>query len=225
MSDARTPDDYLSLVTSQHRDKPKFSETVKASVAPLCALQSTLAGFLRDFDLDHAIGKQEDTIGEWVGISRYLDVPLEGVYFSWDTVTSEGWDFGTWRGPFDPLSGLTSLPDDEYRILLRAKIVANSWDGTISEAYKVWKTVFSDSTILIQDNQDMTMAIGVVGESISTITKALLTGGYIPLKPEGVGVVYYAVVDDGTPMFMWDAGSDEVNGWDIGSWASILLPT
>lgn len=221
----RTEEDYLSLVTSQHRDKPNFEKTVSLSVAPYAALQGVLNSLTRELDVDFAVGQQLDHVGEWAGASRFLRVPLADVYFTWDDVSSTGWDQGTWIGPFDPVSGLTRLPDDEYRLLIKAKIAANAWDSTIPGAYEVWETIFVNSYILIQDNQDMTMVVGIVGD-ISTITKALLTGGYIPIKPSTVAVSYYAVTEDGGPIFAWDSeDTPALKGWEQGSWASELAPT
>jgi hypothetical protein len=52
-----------------------------------------------------------------------------------------------------------------------------------------------------------------------------LTGGYIPLKPEGVRVNEYLVpVDDG-PLFAWDIQNDLLDGWETGSWAREIAPT
>lgn len=222
---ARTTEDYQSLITSHHADKPKFMATVAIAAKVFAHLQQLAADLPRQFDLDEAVGVQLDAVGEWIGRSRRIDTPLTGVYFTWDDVASTGWDAGVWQGPFDPDSGLTVLPDDEYRLLLRAKVAANQWDGSIPGAYEVWTTVFNDSIILIQDNQDMSMTVGIAGTPVSTVTQALLTGGYIPLKPEGVRVNYYAISVDSGPLFAWDADSEALAGWDTGSWALELLPT
>lgn len=222
---ARTIPEYLSLITNEHRQKPAFEGTVSLSVAPAVRAQDILESLISELDVDFAVGKQLDEVGEWAGISRFLRVPLTDVYFTWDDMASTGWDRGSWIGPFDPVSGMARLPDDEYRLLIKAKISANSWDGTIPGAYEVWETIFLNSYTMIQDNQDMSMIVGVVGE-LSTITKALLTGGYIPLKPCGVKVAYYAVTEDGGPIFAWDSqDTPALKGWDEGSWASELVPT
>ena len=222
---ARTVADYQSLITSAHADKPKFVATVGLAASISAHLQQLAADLPRQFDLDEAVGAQLDVVGEWIGRSRRIDTPLTGVYFTWDNVASTGWDAGVWQGEFDPDSGLTSLPDDEYRLLLRAKVAANQWGGSIPGAYEVWTTVFPNSLIIIQDNQDMSMTVGIAGEQLSTVTQSLLTGGYIPLKPEGVRVNYYATSVDSGPLFAWDSESAALAGWDTGSWALELSPT
>ena len=211
--------DYLSLIPSQHKDKPNFIAMTTADVAPYETIQNILYDMPNLYDVDLAVGSQLDIIGEWVGASRRIASPLTNVYFEWDGLALVGWDSGTWQGQFDPTSGLTSLPDDSYRRLIKTKIAANSWNGSIPMAYDVWETIFADSYIIIQDNQDMTMTVGIAGVKLGAVDQALLTGGYIPLKPMGVGVAYYAITTTSGALFGWDSLTTAVSGWDIGQWA------
>lgn len=235
--------DYLGLITSEHQDKPKFLATVQASVEAFVGLQNTLFSLPGNFDIDTAIGVQLDVLGEWIGRSRYVSKPITGVYFEWDGDGSLGWQKGVWQGQFDPSSGIVSLPDENYRTLLKAKIVANSWSGSIQDAYAIWASIFKGTGIFIQDNQNMTMVIGIVGQYLDALSLALLVQGYIPIKPEGVGIDFFAVLPDPDPrfMFMWDANYDlpsaysdgfdldtpEIyfGGWDQGQWPQQINPT
>ena len=221
-----TLDEYLSLITSEHRGKEKFEATVTAGVGPLVKVQDVARGFPADFDIDTAVGAQLDDVGEWIGRSRRIDIPLVGVYFAWDDTAQTGWDSGVWKGEFDPDSGLTNLPDDSYRRLLKAKIAANSWDGTIPGAYAIWASAFDNSSFLIiQDNQDMSMIVGIAGQRLNAVDQSLLLGGYIPLKPAGVRVLFYAITPEEGLLFAWDVEeSGAVAGWDIGQWAVELVP-
>ncbi len=219
-------DDYLQLITSEHRDKPLFTAVMTALLTPIVDRINLLKSFPELYDLDSAVGKQLDGVGEWVGISRNLAVPLTDVYFTWDGPALLGWDSGSWMGPFDPSTGLVSLPDDEYRQLIKAKIAANRWTGGIFDAEVIWSQVFAGSgrQIIVQDNQDMSMTIGFVGAPLTAVQQALLTGGYFPLKPEGVRVKFYAVPPDTGPLFAWDADSPALAGWDAGRWAKEISP-
>jgi len=219
-----TLDDYLNLATSLYRGKPNFTALCTALMQPLVDLQGLLGAVRSGFDLDTAVGAQLDQVGEWVGRSRYLAVPLEGVYFSWG-IPGVGWGQGSWKGPYDPESGMVALPDDVYRTLLRAKIAANSWDGTIPGAYEVWQTLFKGSgpIIVIQDLQDMTMVVGVAGQSLDAVTRSLLVHGYLPLKPAGVRIRYFAVPPAGGKIFAWGCDSEALGGWGIGSWPEHII--
>lgn len=218
---------YLDRITSQHRQRPKFVAVVDAVTSPAVDLQELLEQIRRAFDLDDAIGVQLDQVGEWVGRSRHLSTPLEGVYFAWNE-EGVGWGEGSWQGLYDPTTGLISLPDDMYRLLLKAKVAANGWDGTRDGAYEIWEAAFADLglIILIQDNQDMSIVVGIAGAAPSSILEQLLVQGYIPLKPVGVRVAYYAVTpsDSSGALFAWNCDSAALNGWNVASWPRILKP-
>lgn len=219
-----TVDDYLNLITSEHRQKLNYSAMVSFGSEVYVRIQDLLSSLIPKFDVDVAVGDQLDIIGQWVGVSRNIAIPISGVYFTWDADYTLGWDYGTWQ-PANQPTDVVSLPDDAYRTLIRAKISANSWDGTTSGAYAIWDQVFPTITILIQDNQNMSYDLAFVGGIIDSLTAALITGGYIPLKPEGVRVNTYFVPVDSGPLFAWDLEADLVKGWDEGSWARELTAT
>jgi hypothetical protein len=219
-----TLNDYLNLITSAYRDKPIFKATVTANVSPAVRIMEVIQSMIAKFDVDIAEGQQLDIIGKWVGVSRNVSIPIPNVYFEWDGSPYNGWDFGTWQPNLAP-TDVTTLPDDAYRTLIRAKIAANQWNGTTEGAYDIWDSIFPEVTILIQDNQDMSYDLALVGGIIDSLTLALLTGGYIPLKPEGVRVNIYYVSIDSEPVFGWDVESEFITGWDDGSWVRELAPT
>lgn len=221
--------DYPALATSEHK-KPKFLALLDAITAPYGLAMELLASFPKEFDVDFATGVQLDMIGLWVGIGRWLEGPLAGVYFTWDE-DGPGWDEGVWKGRYDPDTGLTRLGDAHFRRLIKARIAANHWDGTTNGACAVWAAAFADSAslVVIQDNQDMSMIVGITGMYPDALTRALLTGGYLPLKPEGVRVSYYTVAPDGGRIFAWDCDSEALAGWsdekdDGGRWAEFIAP-
>jgi len=216
--------EYLNLITSEHREKPDFKAVVTLNVAVPARVQELLKLMIPLFDVDVAVGDQLDIIGKWVGVTRDVAIPIAGIFFTWDGVFSNGWDYGTWTSAIVPTE-ITVLPDDAYRVLIKAKIAANQWDGTMEGAYAIWESLFSTLTILIVDNQDMSYDLGVVGGIVDSLTLALITGGYIPLKPEGVRVRGYFVSIDSGPVFSWDTDSTLLKGWDTGSWVREFAPT
>ena len=90
-----TPLDYLAKITAEHRGKPRFSATVESNVSAATDVQATISGIPATYDLDTAIGAQLDVVGEWVGVSRQVQIPLVPVWFSFDTAAL-GWDQGIW---------------------------------------------------------------------------------------------------------------------------------
>lgn len=211
---------YAGNITSEHRNRPNFMATLAAALAPITALQAVFASMPLAYDLDVAVGVQLDAVGVRVGISRIIATPISGVYFAWDTV-GLGWDQGVWQGKFDPTQGTTSLDDETYRLLIRAKIAANSWDGTTAAAITALNDIFSEIGLVfqIQDNQNMTMVMSISGTIPNALFSALFSGGYIPLKPLGVAVTYLVTSNSGQPVFGFDVNNEHIAGWDQGAWA------
>lgn len=213
--------EYTELITSEHSDKPKYMAMVQAVVQPVVDALNVTDSLPAEFDLDLAVGAQLDVVGQWVGIGRRVNTPLEGVYFSLD-IEMLGFDQGVWKGPYDPDVGVTVLDDDSYRLVLKAKISSNHWDGTFGATKAIMDQIFGDAThVFIEDNQDMSMTVGVAGMRPPPIRLALLTEGYISVKPEGVRVKYYLTTTEDGPLFGFDINNVYIAGFDQGSWGAI----
>lgn len=186
---------YPPLIISEHANAARYMATVDLLTRPLFASQIFARALVSAFDLDAASGTQLDQIGLWVGQSRYLDVPITGAWFSFDT-SGVGFDQGIWKGPYDATTGVTRLADAQYRLLLRARIAANHWDGTRRGAVEAWAVMFDGTGVsfAIQDNQDMTINILVTSDhTLDAATRALITGGYLGIKPAGVHINGYTI--------------------------------
>jgi hypothetical protein len=218
--------DYLDLITSEHNQKPKYYSTVELNVDPVVDDQQLVAGIFALFDLDYCVGEQEDFTGEWVGKSRWIEIP--NVFFSWDTLGGVGWNQGNWKGPSDAANSLQRLDDYHYRLLLYATVIANHWDGSTTQAYEAWDTLFQYTgiKILIQDYGNMTMLYGILAtEALDAVLIQLFITGQMDLRPEGVELRAYALQPTpGVPFFSWDSSSDSVQGWDSGYWGVMVAP-
>jgi len=217
--------DYLNRITSEHNQRPKYMATVAMSVDPMISDQQLAAGLPGLFDLDYSVGQQEDFTGQWIGKSRWIELPA--VYFSWDT-EGLGWNQANWKGPMDADNALQRLDDYHYRLLLYATVIANHWDGSIPSAYAAWDTLFQYTglKVVIQDYGNMTMLYGLLSESTPDIVLlSLFTTGQMNLRPEGIELRAYALQPTpGEPFFSWDSASDSVHGWDAGYWGLMLTP-
>lgn len=215
-----TVEDYTSLVTSEHNKRPNFMAMIAQDVQGYVDTINLLRTFEKIFDIDQAQGQQLDMIGVWVGVSRNIAVPLTGVYFAFNTALV-GFNQGTWLGIGDSTSGLTVLGDADYLLLLKAKIASNHWDGTVPSAYNIWAIVFAGQpfTLLIQDGQDMTMAIIVIGVINTAVTLSLIVNGYIGLRPAGVLITgYYQNSVPNFPVFGFGPESATLAGFNDAAW-------
>ncbi len=157
-------DKYLNSVTSQHRDKKKFIAWLSSSLTIIDHAYIMTKNMDNDFDLDNALGVQLDMLGQSIGRKRMLT--------------------------FQPLNDHNPVIDDEtYRLVLKAKVAMNNWDGKTESAYEIWDNTFKDIGLQIQDNQDMSMTAYVTGY-VNQIRQDLIQHGYIVPKPEGVKINY-----------------------------------
>lgn len=217
------PSNYLSLVTVEHQGRPKFISALTEALRPFVCEIKVMASMPGLFDIDVSVGSQEDIDGLWIGRNRYLLEPLR-IYFSLDT-DGLGFDQGIWKGPFDPDFHIVALDDEPYRVLLKAVIQANIWDGTIPGAYEAWNTLFNGTpySILIQDYGDMSMAIVLLGMPPDDQTYALFTTGDLNLKPAGVRLYHLLPSDYTRPLFGFDVDNGVIAGFDEGAFALVVL--
>jgi hypothetical protein len=184
---------YIDLITSEHADKPKFIAWLTAALNVLDDAVKLADVLCVYFDLDAAAGAQLDVLGEIVGVSRTVD--------------------------FQPSDGSSPVLDDEtYRLVIRAKIAQNQWDGTLQQIYDLWNNIFPLQKLVLTDNQDMTMDAIVFGVS-SGIQQDLVANGYIVPKPQGVFINY---AFSQYPVFAYDLDTDVFKGYDEGYWIQYL---
>lgn len=182
-------DNYLKLITSQHRDKPKYMAMVMALLRPSDDIFALAATMDDEFDVMLATGIQEDIVGILVGANRTLD--------------------------FQPDKGLSPILDNAaYRILLQAKIAQNMWKGGIMDLRDLWTTLFGEG-IIIQDNQDMTIDVVVIGSSFDQIVRNMIQKGMIVPKPQSVKLTTYF---SDQQVFGYDMETNTIRGYDEANW-------
>ncbi len=223
---------YTELITNYHADKPRFVAHVDLSTRPLTDASTALQGLVTAFDIDSAVGAQLDILGEWIGRTRIVRQPISGVYFSFDT-DGLGWDQGIWQGPYDPDAGYTSLSDDTYRIVLKAKIAINNWNGQNDTLPPILEAALEGSGLKMQivDNQDMTISVWVFPEEdISQVSLELIAAirqGYLTVKAAGVwaGDIQTPSIETpsvGNRFFGFDMDNEYIAGFDDGAWEKTL---
>lgn len=166
-------DFYLNLITSEHITKPKFKAWVDVLLTPFIDAIKLNEDIKKAFYLTNAVGVQLDTLGKILGQSRQMD--------------------------FTPTDGSSPiLDDDNYRIVLKAKVIKNQWKGTVSSFYQFWSTLFENSlSIYLVDNQDMDSIVVVWDSQTTQIVQDLLSHGYIIPKPAGLGLITRLIDPEG----------------------------
>lgn len=215
---------YTELITNYHVTKPLFPQHIDLITRPFTDISAVAADMLRKFDLDSAVGVQLDAVGLWIGRDRNVTTPISNVYFSWDT-DGLGWDQGNWQGLYDPDSGFTVLSDDVYRLVLKAQIAINQWDGTVGGLEDLLERVFEGTGIEMQiiDNMDMSITINAIALNGIANTSAelveVIKAGELNVKAAGVRVKSLNVIDPAHPLFGFDTLSTAISGFDTGYWS------
>lgn len=183
-------DDYLALVPSANKVQPNFMAVLSATLQPMVDAINVVESIPMLLDVENATGAALDIVGEWVNMSRTLRTPILGVYFAFDT-PGLGFDEGVWFSSGDPLSGVTVLDDETYRTMIKLKIVANHWDGSMGMANQALVDGFGSQgdppVVWVEDNFDMTLSYKTT--SPVSLIQALVAGGYMPFRTAGVDQV------------------------------------
>lgn len=188
-------DGYRRLLTSQYKTRPRLTSWLLWLLSEGLTYRNALLEFVEAFDLDLAVGAQLDTIGRVVGVNRLLN--------------------------FYPVGGESPLMDDEtYRLVIKARIVQDFWKGTLDELYSAWSVLFPDVILQIQDQQDMTYNVVIMG-AFTSLMRELIANGYIVPKPQGVRINLMTITDtSGLPLFAYDLDTYQYSGYKS-HWATL----
>ena len=181
---------YTNLLPSQYRLNPKFNKWLQLVLEMLDDISNCIASIPIAFDLDFAIGVQLDVLGQIVGVGRIV--------------------------PFQPSAGVSPILDDTtYRLLIRATIANNSWNGKIGSMYPIWATLFPGGKITINDNQNMTADI-IVSGSFTSIIADLIKNDFIVPRPQAVAYTY---LFGDLPLFGFGPTTPYIAGFGVGHWS------
>lgn len=227
---------YTGRISNYLSGMPKFVASVEASVAPLVDATAFLYELSAHFDIDPnwwptdevqlparsgqtmAIGVQLDAVGKWVNLPRRVFIPVPDPWLRLDDET-RGLDEGRFQEPYSFEESLEVLDDDAYRRLLKARIMANSWDGTAEDAYRILTSYFDDplSLIVVDDHTTGDCIYGISGRIPNRVDLELWGGDYLPLATAGVENIRLVTSVDGEPLFGLDVDNEFIGGLDEGA--------
>lgn len=186
---------YVALLTSQHRDKPKFRKTVETLISPLIDCLECLNGLNDKFDLETATGDQLQIIADWVGAPNSIPNSVPVAYFgfqgqsgslTWREVDDPSVISGYWRE--SGMSGFTALEMSPqlFKKVIKAKILLNKSDCSEQSAKEIISLVI-DKPFKFKDNLNMTITFSFL-ESYEVFERELVKLMF-PL-PSGVRLIF-----------------------------------
>lgn len=227
-------DYYKRLITSEYRHSPRFVAMVKKLVNYGLDLDDSIANMIVAFEVDNASTAQLDILGTIIGTSRQLtfeptaaaigevicpspaEIASGEVYPIIYTPTPDKMAGTPFLSGYPPAEmGDGNLLDDEvFRLMIKSRIIQNTWKGTIGELYDLWNAVMgADKKLSIEDLQDMSYNIVLQGD-YTQLEEELIIHAYIIPKPEGVRInVLTFVSTDGLPLFSYDYNTMRYSGY------------
>ena len=146
--------DYLAqtaeLTTSQFKERDVLNRYLTLLMQGQVELQLVLKALMQERSLDDAQGAQLDVIGRIVGQPRQLFDSVIIRYFGftgaagsspYKSASNITRTFGPWKSVKDSLLGFRELGDEEYRRLIKLKIIKNTSNASI--------TSFSDGVAIL----------------------------------------------------------------------------
>jgi hypothetical protein len=157
---------YKAVAHSRLTDRHRNDETFLAILDTLIELkeqrQKEFLQIAETFlDIDKSSGKNLDLIGKLIGEERTLVNFIDRVYFGFlGARLAEAYDFGYWYSLYKNKYGtLRTLTDDEYRRVLKARVVKNSSDSN--------RNTFLTVVNILSNNQSTIVTEGLNNTAIS----------------------------------------------------------
>ena len=224
-------------VTDQFKAKPVMDKYLQLLVEGKEELQTVMKDVMTLRSIDTAVGVQLDVIGNIVGRPRGLVSAELFTYFGFDGATNGG-SFGSVTDPsvgapwysIGAPTGLSRPPsDEEYRIILKAKIIKNRTLSRPEDIIEAYRFLFGASKVTITELGHAAVRIGI-GKILSSVERGLLFGlnGAGTLLPKTVGVEYtYSEFQSdrvfATEGFPGGIGTGDLNDADAGGILSNLI--
>lgn len=196
---------YANLLILQYHSKPKARETVKVS-ADLYLADGLLFQFENLLDIDSAQGAQLDIIGKILDCPRIVQGVYNDLKYFQFHVDEDSLGFSTIENPvnanFKSIQNYQqseySLPDEDYRFLLKFKSAVNVMRGSEAGIDEALYSAFGGD-VLLKNNQDLTITYIVSDRRTLAVLAAKNLGYY--RAPEGVGANYVLKVPNPSAIF------------------------
>ena len=173
--------DYKTIARSRLTDRHRSDEPFLAILDTLVELKeerqreylSLADTFL---DIDKSTGKNLDVIGRLIGEERTLVNFIDRAYFGFlGARLAEPYDFGYWYSLYKNKYGtLRTLTDEEYRRVLKARVIKNSSDNNRNSFLELLNILSNNKSSVVTEGIDNT-AISVEVEDYDGLVSYYLS--------------------------------------------------
>ena len=153
--------DYKTIARSRLTDRHRSDEPFLAILDTFIELKEErqkeyLALADTFLDIDKSTGKNLDVIGRLIGEERTLVNFIDRSYFGFlGARLSESYDIGYWYSLYRNKYGtLRTLTDEEYRRVLKARVIKNSSNSNRNSMLEVLNTLTGNTNSIITETTD-----------------------------------------------------------------------
>lgn len=193
--DDKKVDDYVRLITSQHRHKERYIAMIKVVSQPMTDCFNFLNNLNAKFDVETAEDPYLNILAHWTGTPLIIPGAAQLAYFGFED-QENSLTFGELDDPeiggYFRESGQSGtgglVPKGEFlRRLIQAKILKNHSTGNIEETKQILSLVLNHDQFKVIDNNDMSVTFINQAPRISETDKILIRM-FFPL-PSGVELI------------------------------------
>lgn len=213
-----------SLITEQFKGLPVMDKYLRLLLSGILDAQEVLRQLQQQRSIDTAVGAQLDVIGDIVGRPRDLVTATLFNYFGFQSAPLAG-SFGSlddptvgnqWYSVGAP-TGISRPPtDEEYRLMLKAKIIKNRTLARPEDVIAAYRFLFGASKVTVEQVSPANIRIGI-GKILTQVERGLLfnLGGTGSLLPKTIGVGYSYSEFDADRLFALDGYPGAVGPGDL----------
>ncbi|MCK3654209.1 hypothetical protein A4G19_15855 [Pasteurellaceae bacterium Macca] len=188
---------YSDLLIWQYQNKPKALATIQlleVAFAGPFQLLSTLPDVL---NIETATGKNLDVIGRHIGQFRVLNGYALRKFFGFKdsplalSFSRQRQGGGEWYRRRDPLADSVRLSDEDYRFLIKCRILKNYQTGTLPNIIEAARFLFGENSNA-EDNYDMTVSIYISANTLNAFKRYAIE--HLDILPRQAGVNFHYVI-------------------------------
>lgn len=175
----------------QYRGKPKANATVKTISDEVANVYQSAVDVGDILNIDKARGYALDLVGYHVGVNRSLASFIPRKFFGFAKTGQLGFNEGKFYRYGESTGESTRLGDEDFRFMIKAKILKNYQIGAIEDITNSISFLFGRDARII-DNYDMTMTAIIPSTVMTPFKKYAIENLDILVRP--VGVMYKYVI-------------------------------
>ncbi|MEE3609712.1 DUF2612 domain-containing protein [Avibacterium paragallinarum] len=185
---------YHKLLIWQYRHKPKALATIKLFEQEIAQGFVDLSRLPEVMDIETATGANLDLVGKHVGQPRVINGYQLRKFFGFRGSPlampfKRRWQGGgQWYRKRDPLRDAVRLSDDDYRFLIKCRILRNYQTGTVANLIDACQFVFGVKC-QVMDNYDMSVSIDIPRHKMTDFKKFAIE--HLDILPRQVGVKFH----------------------------------